>query len=857
MNFVRLHLGALGLTRADLKTFRFRQDYVDAIGVHNLSWTQSVDGTTVFGNGLLVRVTRDGRVLSVQGSPVSGLASLAAAAPTSASVSAESARTTAARNVGGALAPAKVTVSRTGTSAATVWSNRDQAQRVWFLTPQGLRPGWSTYVQTSAGAYQHVIDAATGTVLYRHANTDDANGDAKVYDNYPGAAKGGKPKVVNFYHRGWLKRGASFLKGSSVTAYMDLNDDDAIQKREKTPVPGTKSGAQFPLKKFGPKASGFCRQWVCTWNPKVKRSWRTNRFEATTNGFYFASNFHDYLAKPPISFTKAAGNFSASGHDPVRLNTLDGADTDHGMPDGNHIDNANMATPPDGISPIMQMYLFHAPGVPDRFEPFVPTTGSLDASVQYHEYTHGLSNRLVVDPSGNSTLNDIQAGSMGEAWSDYYAMDYLVTKGFLKNTKKSGELLEGKYVAANQPLIRTMAIDCAVGAKKPRHCHSGFDPRIRGGYVYGQFPKIVGGAEVHGSGEIWGQTLWDLRTKLGHRVADAVITRGMTMSAEDPDFLDMRNGILRADLVQFGGKHQKAIWKVFAHRGMGFFAGSLNSADATPKNDFHVPPKPSTKRNGVIAGHVTDPFTGDPVVGIQVSVAGQGTNFRTVTDADGHYRITHLVLGRYAKVIATGPGYLDDSSAVKAIPKSNFDPSTDSTDFGVTRDWAAISGGAKVTAFEGPNFADFGCSPNEGFDTSLTTGWGSVSLDEDGTPDNVFDPKSVTVRLAQPVDVTHFQVDPDATCGDDPSSAVADFEIETSTNGTTWHTVASSTFDESNLGKFNQVDPSGFDTNVSFVRFTIVSNQTPNFGTTCPDSPLSGCVFTDLTELAVLGSPAG
>ena len=55
MNFVRLHLGALGLTRADLKTFRFRQDYVDAIGVHNLSWTQSVDGTTVFGNGLLVR----------------------------------------------------------------------------------------------------------------------------------------------------------------------------------------------------------------------------------------------------------------------------------------------------------------------------------------------------------------------------------------------------------------------------------------------------------------------------------------------------------------------------------------------------------------------------------------------------------------------------------------------------------------------------------------------------------------------------------------------------------------------------------------------------------------------------------
>ena len=68
----------------------------------------------------------------------------------------------------------------------------------------------------------------------------------------------------------------------------------------------------------------------------------------------------------------------------------------------------------------------------------MPTTGSLDADVEYHEYTHGLSNRLVIDANGNSTLNDIQAGSMGEAWSDYYAMDYLVTNGFFKDTNEVG-----------------------------------------------------------------------------------------------------------------------------------------------------------------------------------------------------------------------------------------------------------------------------------------------------------------------------------------------------------------------------------------------------------------------------------
>src|SRR3954470_5681171 len=111
-----------------------------------------------------------------------------------------------------------------------------------------------------------------------------------------------------------------------------------------------------------------------------------------------------------------------------------------------------------------------------------------------------------------------------------------------------------------------MAIDCPVGATT-KGCTSGFDGS-KGGYTFGDFPNIVGGAEVHGSGEIWGQTLWDLRTKLGHKVADTLITRGMTFSAEDPDFLDMRNAILRADLVAYGGKHRTAIWKVFAHRGM-------------------------------------------------------------------------------------------------------------------------------------------------------------------------------------------------------------------------------------------------------------------------------------------------
>ena len=86
--------------------------------------------------------------------------------------------------------------------------------------------------------------------------------------------------------------------------------------------------------------------------------------------------------------------------------SLDGADTQDGVPDLSHIDNANFATPPDGQPPTMQMYLWHVPGAEPRAGPVPPDHRLGDeADVVYHEYTHGLSNRLVIDADGNSTLD--------------------------------------------------------------------------------------------------------------------------------------------------------------------------------------------------------------------------------------------------------------------------------------------------------------------------------------------------------------------------------------------------------------------------------------------------------------------
>ena len=37
------------------------------------------------------------------------------------------------------------------------------------------------------------------------------------------------------------------------------------------------------------------------------------------------------------------------------------------------------------------------------------------------EYTHGLSNRLTGGPANSNCLNTLEAGGMGEGWSDFFA----------------------------------------------------------------------------------------------------------------------------------------------------------------------------------------------------------------------------------------------------------------------------------------------------------------------------------------------------------------------------------------------------------------------------------------------------
>lgn len=852
IGYVRSHSDLFGLDAADVATLSAPKVATDAHGIRHISWTQSYRGVQVFGNGLRAHVAKNGSLIAVQGAPVADLAARAAKAP-AATLSASTARAAALTKTG---ATAEDATARTS-GATTTWSNGDVAQKVYFATAGGLREAWSTYTRANAKAsYQQVLDGRTGALLYRHNTVSQDRGDGLVYNNYPGAAKGGRHTKIDLYKTRYLPRHTGWLKGRYVYAWADINDNDRPDTFEKTPVPGNRKGAQFRLTQFR-HASSLCSSTnQCTWNPNKAYSWKVNKKQDVTQGFILASRFHDYLKHGPIGFTAKMGNFEKAGGDAVRLQVLDGANTTgDGFPDGNHIDNANMSTPPDGMPPTMQMYLNHFPGTNAKQDPYLPASSADSADNIYHEYTHGLSNRLVVDADGNSTLNSLHAGAMGEAWSDYYAEDFLVTRGLVANSRRDGEVLFDSYLTNNRPITRSEAIDCSVGARAPL-CRK-YTNGARGGYTFGDLGHATGGPEVHADGEIWSQTLWDLRAALGHRITAAVVTEAMSLSPADPSFLDERDAILTADQAIYRGAHKSAIWRVFAARGMGWFASATDGSDADVVEDFHTRPGPGAPRR-TITGQVTDDATGDPIEGAYVRIPGHSSavsNYTDRTDADGRYEIDDILAGRYPEIVATAPGYEVASKVANVLVLDK------QIDFTLRRDWAAREGGASLDSFSGVDYSDFGCGPAQAIDLSYGTGWGSNR--GPGSNDNPVDtstPKYIVVKLPQPIDVSSFGVDPTSTCGDAGSASTGPYRIEVSTDGNTFTEVATGTFTPADRGRVNQVPPTGAAAqDVAYVKFWIDDSQVEqlrNPQDLCSEgAAYDGCQYMDLTELEVFGTP--
>jgi extracellular elastinolytic metalloproteinase len=275
------------------------------------------------------------------------------------------------------------------------------------------------------------------------------------------------------------------------------------------------------------------------------------------NLFFYCNLLHDFFYL--LGFREANGNFQQANLGPGGVL---GDRVDARVYPGPVAMTASMVTPVDGSSPVMKMGLVTAPA-PGRHT-------ALDATVVCHEYTHGVTNRLVGGPLNVHALDDPQGRGMGEGWGDYIACTFM------------GTPVVGAWVVASPAGIRKFRYDADFPARTENFGKLGSDRYT----------------EEHNIGELWCATLMEMNGAIGVPLALQLVVDALKLSRANPSFLDMRDAILEAlDDLRDGGRlsdsqHATAllgIWKSFAKFGMGPAAQCNGPSLQGIRPDFNLP----------------------------------------------------------------------------------------------------------------------------------------------------------------------------------------------------------------------------------------------------------------------------
>ncbi|PVU86552.1 hypothetical protein BB561_006663 [Smittium simulii] len=286
-----------------------------------------------------------------------------------------------------------------------------------------------------------------------------------------------------------------------------------------------------------------------------------------TNVFYTINMMHDLMYQ--YGFDEKAGNFQqdnrgkgGKGNDAVIAY----------VQDSSQINNAQFTTPPDGYSAKMNLFLFSYNN--SQRDP------SLVNDLIVHEYSHGVSSRLVGGPeNADCLLNNISQG-MGEGWSDFVAIFVKIKPGDCNTTLYTmcEYLMEGGF--REYPYTTDIK-------KNP----------VTFGYLNKENYQ-----EPHNSGLIWAsilhEVLWALinkhgftkdlmsrNIKYGNILALQLVIDAMKLHICNPNFIHGRDDIILSDEELTGGKNKCNIWKAFAKRGMGYNANIFKQSN-TFKNKY-------------------------------------------------------------------------------------------------------------------------------------------------------------------------------------------------------------------------------------------------------------------------------
>ena len=410
-----------------------------------------------------------------------------------------------------------------------------RASLIWFPLDE-LRLSWEVLLTLGNydEQYRSIVDAETGEILFCKQLVTSAAGRGNVYRvdgsqdrelvDFPmELEEHGLPiprDLIAGFPDPWVEEGSA--SGNSVFAHLDDT---------------------------GPTLEGIISGETVVFDPEDP----VGDDQKVLNIFFYNCVMHDYFYL--LGFREHDGNFQRDnlGRGGVGSDRVD-ARSFPGPVQG----TATMATLIDGRGPTMRMGLVSST---DRHTAF-------DSSVVFHEFMHGVTNRLVGGPLNVRALDDPQSGGMGEGWGDYIACTINDTT------------VVGDWVVDNPDGIRGFPYD------------SDF-PDSFGDLGTGRYD------EEHNIGEIWCATLLEMNRKIGRTLGPQLVVDALKLSPANPSFLDMRDAILAAldgrlssgQLSQ--SEHDEAlagIWEAFARFGMGPGARSERAFLNGIVADFTLPP---------------------------------------------------------------------------------------------------------------------------------------------------------------------------------------------------------------------------------------------------------------------------
>jgi len=610
-NFLKSNSDVVGVEQSEVDALKTAAEYTDPDGkLSFVELRQEIGGIPVFKGQVKAGFAKTGEVVRVVNDLAPGLAGasistdfgdpVVAADLAAANIGAEPGSTAFTRN--DAVSTDQKAVLGSGDSAPT-------AEKLYFPTEPGVVvPAWRVTLWDSGTAYNVIVDARTGTVLWRKCMTNDqstsvtynvyANPNAMInvahspfpFSPGPVSPNGAQGAVINrtlvtrigneapytFNNLGWVTDGVHKTDGNNVQAGLDIDGTDGIDPG--TEAPGTVTGTNqmsfsFVYSPTNPNTG--------TGDPTTDPVFRNG---ITTQLFYICNWYHDETYR--LGFTEQAGNFQ---NDNFGRGGVGGDRVSAEAQDSSGFNNANFSTFPDGTRGKMQMYIFNGntPGI----------DGSLDADVVIHEHTHGLSNRLHGNADG---LVDDMSSGMGEGWSDFYALSMLSQpsdpiQGIYTTGAYATYHLGKTFVNNSYYGIRRFpyAVKSFVGSNGKPHNPLTFADidGTKMNLTDGAFPAAFTGTadEAHNSGEVWCSMLWEVRANfvtrlgwaVGNRRALQLVTDGMKLAPLNPTFIQERDAIVAAAIAGGVEADVADVWAGFATRGLGAGASIQNSGGSS------------------------------------------------------------------------------------------------------------------------------------------------------------------------------------------------------------------------------------------------------------------------------------